>query len=166
MCWDNDEWYYEDDLHLCEDDGHWHNEDNCYRDDYDDCYYSGEPYITTTDDYHYSSEENAESDGYRREYFSEDWMRESSLTYDEYENVWFDAERDEVIITIDDKYFPTENSAWDAGYTETREGEWMKEDDAIEIDGEFYADEDEARSYGYDLNEDGEWVIAESEVTV
>lgn len=166
MCWDNDEWYYEDDVHLCEDDGHYHNEYNCYRDDYDDDYYSGEPYIVTNDGYTYSCVENAEADGYVKEFFSEEWMRADRLTYDEFEESYFDGDRDEVIITADGKYFPTENSAWDAGYTETRDGEWMKEDDAIEIDGEFYADEDEARRYGYELNENGEWILAESEVTV
>ena len=156
-CVDDDDWWYKEDLFFCEDDDEYHLGSYCYRDDYDDCYYSGDPYITTSDGHHYSSEYNAEEDGYEFEYFSEEWMPEDNLRWDSYEQVYFDPDNDDAIETIDGYYHASISSAEKAGYIMTDNGDWIKEDDAIIIDGNIFADEDEAEAEGYTRNEDGEF---------
>lgn len=162
-CSDDDEWYYCDDLYYCEDDGCYHLERYCYRDDHDDCYYTGDPYIETEDGHYFASSEHAHLDGYEEEYFSDEWLPRDDLYYDSYENVWFDADNDDAIVTTDGSCFATDSSAENSGYVETVDGDWVRLDDAIEIDGDYYADEDEANCHGYTLNEDGVWVEARVE---
>lgn len=165
ICWDDDEWYSNEDLYYCEDDGHWHNEYHCYRDDYDDFYYSGDPYIRTYDSYVFSSEENAEAYGYVCEHFTGEWKRKDYLDYDNYHEEWFDSSHRNAICTEDGKYFIDDDSAEYAGYVETPYCEWILKADAIETeDGCFYESETDAEDDGYEQNEDGVWVLRKEEV--
>ena len=122
-CDDCDDWVHEDNLYYCENDGCYHLEENCYEDSYDGYYYYGDPEIETDDGNLYSSVENAEADGYHKEYFSDEWVHESILTYDDYHDAWFDAEHEDVIETEDGRFFIDEESAEHAGYRQT----WIKE---------------------------------------
>ncbi len=126
-CEDDDEWHYEDDLYYCENDDRYHLYENVYEDDYDGCCYYGDPEVETEDGHKYASEYNAEQDGYHLDYFSDEWMSEDNLEYDEYAGKWFDPENDDAIHTTDGKVFLNENSAEDAGYVEA----WVKESEVV-----------------------------------
>lgn len=88
-CEDNEEWYCDSDcasddgVYYCENDGAWHTEDYCFYDDYDDCYYYGEPDVVTEDGHAYCSVDNAQEAGYR-ETDSGYWYREDEVHYCEH----------------------------------------------------------------------------------
>ena len=178
-CWDcanNDDVYY------CEDDGRWHTENNCYRDDYSgDYYYEYEVY--TEDGNYYGTTENAEADGYRCAN-NGCWYPEDDLLYDENKDEYFIEDEDTV--EINGKYFMNEESACEAGYI-FFEDEWYEEEDCVTddftgemfprgiygsvriYDGEFdyfYRSEKNATEDGWVKAEDDKWVRAEKKEEV
>lgn len=141
FCIDDDEWHDEDEVYFCEDDGEYHTEDNCYLDAHNNCWYSGDPEIETTDGTFFSSEENANAEGYYTEYFTDEFMHEDEMIYDDYENVYFDPNND-AIRTRDGEYFATEDSARNSGYEqEYFTDDWVNRED-LEFDSheEVYFD--------------------------
>ena len=179
-CEDNGCWYCchecadEDGVHYCDDDGEYHDEDNCFYDDYLDYYHSGEPEVETEDGNKYASYDNAFNDGYEDDYYTGSWYSRDDMYWCEDESVYAHPNNgDYVYIEDDDKYFTSEDQAEYYGYKKDIDGDWHKEDDLtycededvyvlndnviVTTDGKFFSSEDKASEYGYH-EVDGEWI--------
>ncbi|MDT3387642.1 MAG: hypothetical protein LIR46_07790 [Bacteroidota bacterium] len=122
----NGNWYPEDELYYCEDEGEYCLEDECYMDDYDECYYSGTPYITTVDGNNYSDEDNAESDGYVE--VNGEWIHEEDTI--EIDGEIYSREDEDLVWINDDKAFRSEEDAENAGYVKLENEEWVSRTEA------------------------------------
>lgn len=164
-CEDDGEYHVIDNLTYCEDD-EYHLSDECFYDNYEDVYYHDEPEVTIKDGYeryYYASEDNAENDGWVKEYFTDKWMREDDLTWDSYEEVWFDSDNDEAICTYDGNYYATEDSVRNDDYVYCDDDyEWHKDDGDplyIENDDVWYSSIEAAEDNGYVVAQDTDnWI--------
>ena len=95
-------------------------------DDYNEIYYSGEPYITTVDGNNYSCEENAESDGYVKV----DWEWISKDDAIEIDGEFYSREDEDLVWIDDDKAFRSEEDAENAGYVKLENEEWVNRTEA------------------------------------
>lgn len=130
-CNDNDSYYCcedcaeRDEVHYCVDDDQWHTETNCYKDDYEDEWYSGSPEVETEDGCTYSSEENAEADCYMKEPGTGRWYPEDQFVSDGYTGEMFIPDRDTV--EIGDKWYMNDENAIADGYVYDEETSQWKE---------------------------------------
>ena len=115
------DWYPEDELFYCEDDYEYHHVDDCYMDDYDELYYSGEPYITTVDGNNYSDEDKAELDGYVE--VNGEWIHEDNTI--EIDGELYSRENEDLVWIDDDTAFTSEEDAENAGYVKLEDEEWV-----------------------------------------
>lgn len=113
---------------FCVNDEEWHcvDEDDCFRDDYDDEWYYGEPEVETVDGNRYASEDNAYSDGYRYAVDEGEWYSEDDCVYDDYTDEWYYND-EEGIYTSDGNWYHDEETAREAGYCEDEDGNWERE---------------------------------------
>lgn len=122
----NGYWYPEDELYYCENEGEYYHEDDCYMDDYDECYHFGNPYITTVDGNNYSCEENAESDGY----VEVDGVWISGDDAIEIDGEFYDRQDESLVWIDDDTAFTSEEDAENAGYVKLEDEEWVSRTEA------------------------------------
>jgi len=119
-------WYSEDELYYCDDDREYHHEDDCYMDNYNEIYYSGEPYITTVDGNNYSCEENAENDGYVE--VDGEWISEDDTI--EIDGELYNREDEDLVWIDDDTAFTSEEDAENAGYVKLEDDNWVSRTEA------------------------------------
>ena len=122
----NGDWYPEDELYYCDDDYEYHLEDDCYMDDYNEIYYSGEPYITTVDGNNYSCEENAENDGYVE--VDGEWISKEDAI--EIDGEFYDKQDESLVWIDDDTAFTSEEDAENAGYVKLENEKWASRTEA------------------------------------
>lgn len=118
-----DEWYREDELQYDEYEGYWFDPDN------DDV-------ICTRDGEYFATADSAEHSSYYMEYFTDEWVHEDELAYDEYEERYFDPDNSSAICTEDGNYYSSTASAENAGYVYNDERGWITEEEAEEIEDE------------------------------
>jgi len=135
-CCDTDEYYCdeycanEDDVYYCED-GYWHNEDNCFQDDWDEYYYSIDDLeVTTENNCHYVSRQHAFDAG-----FDEDedgrWYPHDEFREDDETGEWFHIDEDS--INVDGLWFRNEDNARAYGFIQDENGCWICENEESEV---------------------------------
>lgn len=158
-----------DGVYLC-DDGYWHDSDNCYRDNYDDRYYAGEPCVETEDGNCYSSYDHAYDDGYR-ETADGYWYSECYMFQDSYTDEWYHENDMEVDIDCDHRYVSEENATDDGCVCV--DGTWYADEDDALADGcvyvedndTWYSSDEDAEADGYHyIEEENEWVTEDEYV--
>lgn len=122
----NGDWYPKDELYYCDDDFEYHHEDDCYMDDYNELYYSGEPYITTVDGNIYSCEEHAENDGYVE--VDGEWIIQDDAI--EINGELYNRENEDLVWIDDDTAFTSEEDAENAGYVKLEDDNWISRTEA------------------------------------
>lgn len=115
----------ENEYHYCVNDEEWHHDDECYHDDYDDCYYYMDYYdgIIPGDDCWYSCREHAENDGWIELCHDEsyDWYRECDTVTDAYTGETISPDWDESFSPDGDTWYASVKHAILDGWIPTNE---------------------------------------------
>lgn len=128
-CDDNDNYYCcdrcaeRDDVHFCEDDDEWHDEDHCWQDAYNDNWYHGVPDVIAEDGSRFWTCDNATEAGYVST--DDGWYPEDACQED-IDGEWFRRTRSS-IEADDGTWFRSAEQAEQNGYSQDDSGVWRRE---------------------------------------